>query len=184
MIRFLIFLYLLVFNFWFLLCLRILSFDWFMDAIFLVELLFDVRVVIIFLFYGFIVILGFRCFFGCICFVLSIEGFVEGEKINKSFLFVMNSKEMFLKNGKKLLKCTNGLFVYKNNNLLMRIFNYKSFVRVVFIVFGILILFFLLVSNLFFYVGFVVVERILYIFSLGYCLLIVVGVDVIWCVCN
>lgn len=182
--RLLTFLYLPAFNFWLLLCPRTLSFDWSMDAIPLVESLLDVRVVIIFLFYGFIATLGFRCFFGCICFVPSTEGPAEGEKINKSPLSAMNSKEMFSKNGKKLLKCTNGSLVYKNNNLPMRIFNHKSSVRAALIALGISTLSFLPASNLFFYVGFVVAERILYIPSLGYCLLIAVGVDVIWCACN
>ena len=65
----------------------------------------------------------------------------------------------------------------------MRTFNVSNrnnLLQAALIALSILTLSFLPASNLFFYVGFVVAERILYIPSVGFCLLIAIGVDIIW----
>lgn len=191
--RLLTFVYLPVFNFWLLLCPRTLSFDWSMDSIPLVESLLDVRCAIVLMFYGFFAILAIRCLSGCVWSVENIAGQAKEEKLPLS---VMNVKKSFSKNGTRpATKCTNGgnflssngSSLHRNNNLPMQgPFNVqckKSFQAAI-VALGILMLSFLPASNTFFYVGFVVAERILYIPSLGYCLLIAVGADVIWCTCN
>lgn len=194
--RLLTFVYLPVFNFWLLICPRTLSFDWSMDSIPLVESLLDVRCAIILMFYGFFAILGIRCLSGCIWSVENIVGQAKEEKILKLPLSLMKVKKNLSKNGTRpATKCTNGAnfpssngsSLHKNNNLPMQgpfsVQSKKSFQAAI-VALGILVLSFLPASNLFFYVGFVVAERILYIPSLGYCLLVAVGADVIWHTCN
>ena len=195
--RLLTFLYLPAFNFWLLLCPRTLSFDWSMDSISLVESLMDPRCVIIVMFYGFLAVLGFYCLNGCtLCFETSVEGHIGKEKfIKKEPLSAVHRKGNFFKNGKKnskksangVIQTSNGLHLYQNNNLPIETFNVAGkncLLQVSLMALGILTLPFLPASNLFFYVGFVVAERILYIPSVGYCLLIAVGADFIWRVCN
>ena len=194
--RLLTFVYLPVFNFWLLICPRTLSFDWSMDSIPLVESLLDVRCAIILMFYGFFAILGIRCLSGCIWSVENIGGQAKEEKILKLPLSVMKVKKNLSKNGTRpATNCTNGAnfpssngaSLHKNNNLPLQgpfsVQSKKSFQAAI-VALGILVLSFLPASNLFFYVGFVVAERILYIPSLGYCLLVAVGADVIWHTCN
>ncbi|XP_044173138.1 protein O-mannosyl-transferase TMTC2-like isoform X2 [Acropora millepora] len=194
--RLLTFVYLPVFNFWLLVCPRTLSFDWSMDSIPLVESFLDVRCAIILMFYGFFAILGIRCLSGCIWSVENIVGQAKEEKILKLPLSVMKVKKNLSKNGTRpATNCTNGAnfpssngaSLHKNNNLPLQgpfsVQSKKSFQAAI-VALGILVLSFLPASNLFFYVGFVVAERILYIPSLGYCLLVAVGADVIWRTCN
>lgn len=190
------FLYLPAFNFWLLLCPRTLSFDWSMDSIPLVESLLDPRCVIIVTFYGFLTVLGFYCLNGCtICFGTSVEGHVGKETFKKEPLAAIHRKDHLFKNGKKhtkkstngVIQTSSGLHLYQNNNLPVGTFNVTSkncLLQAALMSLGILTLSFLPASNLFFYVGFVVAERILYIPSVGYCLLIAVGADIIWRVCN
>ena len=57
--------------------------------------------------------------------------------------------------------------------------------KVVIVSLGIMILPFIPASNIFFYVGFVVAERVLYIPSMGYCILVGYGLSHLWkIVCN
>lgn len=201
--RLLTFLYLPAFNFWLLLSPRTLSFDWSMDAIPLVESLLDPRCAIIVMFYGFLAILGLyclkKCFLPC---ETSVEDHIEDETTKKEPISASRRKDSASRNGKKQTKkstlCTyvaepskdtkyNSLLQYHNNNLPMRTFNVinrNHLLQAALISLAILTLSFLPASNLFFYVGFVVAERILYIPSVGFCLLIAVGADIIWKACS
>ena len=196
--RLLTFLYLPAFNFWLLLCPRTLSFDWSMDSIPLIESLLDPRCVVIIMFYGLIAVLGLYCLNRC---ALHFEASVEynnGEgKSNKELLHfsAAHKKDSISRNEKKHttkstdadISSPNGLHIYQNNNLPMKTFNVLSrncLFQAALVSLGILTLSFLPASNLFFYVGFVVAERILYIPSVGYCLLIAIGADLIWSMCS
>lgn len=201
--RLLTFLYLPAFNFWLLLSPRTLSFDWSMDAIPLVASLLDPRCAIIVMFYGFLAILGLYCLTRCFLhFETSVEDLIEKETMKKEPISASRRKDCASRNGKKQTKkstlCTyvaepskdtkyNSLLQYHNNNLPMRTFNVinrNHLLQAALISLAILTLSFLPASNLFFYVGFVVAERILYIPSVGFCLLIAVGADIIWKACS
>lgn len=194
--RLLTFLYLPSFHFWLLLCPRTLSFDWSMDSIPLVESILDPRCAIIIIFYGFLASVGFYCLNGCtICLQTKEEDHIKKEKLNKEPIAAFHRKDHLFKNGKNHTKksrngetsLSNGVYLYQNNNLPTITFNVasrKCSLQAALISLGILTLSFLPASNLFFYVGFVVAERILYIPSVGYCLLIAVGADLIWSACN
>ena len=194
--RMLTFLFLPAFNFWLLLSPRTLSFDWSMDSIPLLESFLDPRCVIILLFYGFLTVLGFYTLTRCVLYYEpSVEGYTEEDKSKKE-LSATHRKEHASGNGKKhpkrftdaeMLSSLNSQYIYQNNNLPMRTFNVVSkncLLQAALLSITILTLSFLPASNLFFYVGFVVAERILYIPSVGYCLLIAIGADLIWGVCN
>ena len=188
--RLLTFLYLPAFNFWLLLSPRTLSFDWSMDSISLVESLLDPRCAIIVMFYGFLTFLGVFCLTRYIVVVeKSIEDYTGQETATKDH----NKKDCTPRNQKKQARSTditggpskdiNSCPPYQNNNLPMRTFNVSNrnnLLQAALIALSILTLSFLPASNLFFYVGFVVAERILYIPSVGFCLLIAIGADIIW----
>lgn len=192
--RLLTFLYLPAFNFWLLLSPRTLSFDWSMDSIPLVESLLDPRCAIIVMFYGLLAFLGVFCLTRCIVPVeKSIEDYTGQETAKKDH----HRKDCTSRNGKKQTrstditggpsKDTNSYPPYQNNNLPMRTFNVtnrNNLLQAALIALSILMLSFLPASNLFFHVGFVVAERILYIPSVGFCLLIAIGADIIWRTCN
>ncbi|XP_071942177.1 protein O-mannosyl-transferase TMTC1-like [Antedon mediterranea] len=121
--RFLTFSYLCVFNVWLLLCPLILSYDWQMASIPLVESVLDIRNLATLLF--FVILVGLTVY------------------------------AIFIAKGVSQRAVLMGLVV--------------------------LAIPFLPASNLFFRVGFVIAERILYIPSMGYCILLVHG---LWNMCN
>ncbi|XP_020604755.1 transmembrane and TPR repeat-containing protein 2-like [Orbicella faveolata] len=196
--RLLTLLYLPAFNFWLLLSPRTLSFDWSMDSIPLVESLLDPRCAITVMFYGFLTFLGVYCLTRCfLCVETSIEDHTGDETVRKENPSVAHRKDHAPKNGKKQTrstessggpsKDTNSYPPYQNNNLPMRSFNVtyrNNLLQAALIALTIVMFSFLPASNLFFYVGFVVAERILYIPSVGFCLLIAIGADIIWRACN
>lgn len=116
--------------------------------------------------------------------------------MSKEKFYTGHRKDQMLRNGKKhvneatdteTVSLSHGHCIRLNNNLPVRTFNVGStncLLQTVLLSLAILTLPFLPASNLFFYVGFVVAERILYIPSVGYCLLIAVGADIICKVCN
>ncbi len=125
--RFLTFAHLPALNAWLLLCPSSLSFDWSMDAVPLVERVWDIRNAATLVFYSILVKLGLSC----TSFTRTLWMPVTLKKESK----VISSPATALS---LLLMCLP----------------------------------FLPASNLFFYVGFVVAERVLYIPSLGSCLLV------------
>lgn len=193
--RLLTFLFLPAFNFWLLLSPKTLSFDWSMDSIPLVESLLDPRCGVIIAFYGTLALLGLYCLKSLV-FHLNVEETVKDTSSQKEHA-VKRRKDLAEKNGKKHVKKStdnakhsNGIYSNQqqsNNNLPMRdlsVTNKTCWIKTTLISLAILTLSFLPASNLFFYVGFVVAERILYIPSVGFCLLIAVGADIIWKACN
>ena len=197
--RLLTFLYLPAFNFWLLLSPRTLSFDWSMDSIPLVESILDPRCAIIVMFYGFLAILGFYCLTGCFLhFETSTEEHTEEHGTKKEHLSANRRKDSALRNGKRQTKRSSDITEpskdsnshpqHQNNNIptetTFTVVNRDYLLQAAIISLAILILSFLPASNLFFYVGFVVAERILYIPSVGFCLLIAIGADIIWRACN
>ena len=196
--RLLTFLYLPAFNFWLLVSPRTLSFDWSMDSLPLVESLLDPRCVITAMFYVFLAFLGVYCLKRCFLhFETNIEDNTGQETAKKEYVPVARRKDCAPRNGKKQTKSTDitggpwketkSYPSYQNNNLPMRSFNIanrNNSLQAALIALSILMLSFLPASNLFFYVGFVVAERILYIPSVGFCLLIAIGADTIWRACN
>jgi hypothetical protein len=193
--RTLTFLYLPAFNFWLLLCPITLSFDWSMDAVPLVQSISDWRNIISIVFYGGFIMLGFINLNR-----LSIE--------NVDWLFTeMNANYKGL--GPEYLRVSNGMNgtngIRKRNlprpnkqevkssrrktdpklqtNTPDETISTSQDCQSLLVSMAILALPFVPASNAFFYVGFVVAERVLYIPSVGYCIMVAVGLDLLWMCC-
>uniref|UniRef100_A0A8C1S8E3 dolichyl-phosphate-mannose--protein mannosyltransferase n=1 Tax=Cyprinus carpio TaxID=7962 RepID=A0A8C1S8E3_CYPCA len=171
--RVLTFLYLPAVNAWLLLCPDKLSFDWSMDAIPLLRSITDWRNLQSVLFYS-----GFA--------LLSWFG-LRNPSLQSSKISDTNGKS-HMSNGKS---ATNGYSHnhddnhYRDSNSPKRNGYHKppkapqksipATESVVVFSLGLLVLPFIPATNVFFYVGFVVAERVLYIPSMGFCLLVTVG---------
>ncbi|XP_077601104.1 protein O-mannosyl-transferase TMTC2-like [Stigmatopora nigra] len=177
--RTLTFLYLPAVNFWLLLCPNKLSFDWSMDTLPLIKSLADWRNVHTLLFYlGFLQLAWFSVW-----------------KCPKAKGKESNGKAHVFSNGRN--GNTNG-HIYQNhehdehvNNSCMTTHNNSAqnntknlqesktslpaTENVVAFSLGLLAIPFFPATNLFFYVGFVIAERVLYIPSMGFCLLVALG---------
>ncbi|XP_070556882.1 protein O-mannosyl-transferase TMTC2-like [Ptychodera flava] len=154
--RSLTFSFLPVFNIWLLLNPHILSFDWSMEAIPLIESLSDIRNAGTFVFYASLVTFALYC----------INGLQQRSEngVDK------NKNKGFQSNG--TLYFTYFKYLQRNDTL---VYNFEILI----VAFSILIIPFIPATNIFFYVGFVVAERVLYIPSMGYSLLLVYGVHVL-----
>ncbi|XP_073070882.1 protein O-mannosyl-transferase TMTC2 isoform X4 [Manis javanica] len=170
--RTLTFFYLPTKNLWLLLCPDTLSFDWSMDAVPLLKTICDCRNLHTVAFYSG---LGFLAYCGL-----------------KSSSLEKESNGKFLTNGKQnanghschsdveyrnseikpnfASKAENGI----KNNASQRT-QLPSTENLVVLSLSLLIIPFVPATNLFFYVGFVIAERVLYIPSMGFCLLVTVG---------
>lgn len=193
--RVLTFLYLPAFNFWLLLCPTTLSFDWSMDAIPLVQSVFDWRNSLSCIFYSCLFALG-----------ISASRKVNLENFKRMFM-ELNANYKGL--GPEYSRMHNGM--NGTNGTRKRIINrpkispkerrktpdaktqpsipgdeiYTSHDCQSFLVsMAILILPFIPACNLFFYVGFVVAERVLYIPSVGYCIMVAIGLDLLLRCCG
>lgn len=176
--RTLTFSYLPAINFWLLLCPDTLSFDWSMDALPLIRSLTDWRNFYTLLFYLGLLLLAW--------FSLWMHQTSKGKETNGKAHHYTNGR-----NGH-----SNGHSYQYNNHEHMN--NYHTDVHinsaqngtkkhyesrtplpttenVVVFSLGLLAIPFLPATNLFFYVGFVIAERVLYIPSMGFCLLVAVG---------
>lgn len=154
------------YNFWMLLCPRVLSFDWSMEAIPLVESLFDFRNMFSVLFYG-----GLAYFvYQVVCWIhsqrppeiyMNGNGFSDHASVTNGKIPQTKSSKNFLngttKNSSDVPGCLKSNAVTLNVTILSL---------------ALMIFPFILATNLFFYVGFVIAERVLYIPSMGYCLLV------------
>ncbi|KAK3517762.1 hypothetical protein QTP70_018334 [Hemibagrus guttatus] len=184
--RTLTFLYLPPVNAWLLLCPHTLSFDWSMDAIPLLTNISDWRNLCSLAFYtGFVLLVWF------------------GIKSNNSAMFQITNGKSHITNGKALanghslhfpdstdkhdnIRDHNGLtssdVFDQTQNGYAKPFHTASQTllpineNMVVFSLGLLALPFLPATNLFFYVGFVVAERVLYIPSMGFCLLVTLGI--------
>lgn len=169
--RTLTFLYLPVFNFFLLMFPKWLSFDWSMDSISRVTSLFDRRFVFTLIFY-YVLYHTTR----------SALRFSTNRK-TKHFLKIPNCKVCNLCSAEEHQKSCQ---VINNNNLPQHCECWNpsnhplSPTSTVNMCLAFIVLPFLPASNLFFYVGFVVAERVLYIPSVGFCLLVALGFHVLW----
>jgi len=172
--RTLTFLHLPVANAWLLLCPDKLSFDWSMDAVPLVRSLADWRNLYTVAFYGGFVLLS----------LFGIRGRTSISKETNGKAYVTNGKSITNGNGyhapdtnhntdpapvKTTLNGSAGLHHYPALTSLPPTENLVLFSL------GIVSLPFIPATNLFFYVGFVIAERVLYIPSIGFCLLVAAG---------
>uniref|UniRef100_T1JJZ4 dolichyl-phosphate-mannose--protein mannosyltransferase n=1 Tax=Strigamia maritima TaxID=126957 RepID=T1JJZ4_STRMM len=170
--RTLSFLYLPAFNFLLLLCPQWLSFDWSMEAIPLITSLLDLRNVFSLVFY---------CGLGQMVFYS-----VRGVNVSTSDHTATTTSNGYLKDDCKVSKRKshrplNGMT--NNHQHHSEVISssvsdscFKGHVDALMVALAILILPFIPATNLFFYVGFVVAERVLYVPSMGFCLLIALGV--------
>ncbi|ELW68447.1 Transmembrane and TPR repeat-containing protein 2 [Tupaia chinensis] len=170
--RTLTFFYLPTKNLWLLLCPDTLSFDWSMDAVPLLKTVCDWRNLHTVAFYTGLLLLAFHGLKSP-----SIERECNGKAVTNgkqnanghschSDVEYRNSeiKPNFAS------KVENGI----NNNAVQRT-QLPSTENIVVLSLSLLIIPFVPATNLFFYVGFVIAERVLYIPSMGFCLLITVG---------
>lgn len=182
MTRFLTFSYLPMFNFKLLLCPDTLSFDWGMDAIPRITSIFDSRNVISVLFYSVLYQAGRRgiqelCkkrrrFRGirksCSC-QICYHNLQDNHSVSCR---VINNNNI---SSHTACACTVTTFKDPNPNATRR--NLHSTYITLLISLAFLTLPFIPATNLFVYVGFVVAERVLYIPSVGYCLLLGLAVS-------
>ncbi|KAL3048146.1 hypothetical protein OYC64_006842 [Pagothenia borchgrevinki] len=172
--RTLTFLHLPVANAWLLLCPDRLSFDWSMDAVPLVRSLADWRNLHTVAFYGGFILLG----------LFGLQGPTSKAKETNGKAYVTNGKSITNGNGchapdtnhntdqgppKTTLNGSAGPHQCPPRTTL------PPTQHLVLFSLGMLSLPFLPATNLFFYVGFVIAERVLYIPSMGFCLLVAAG---------
>lgn len=161
-------------NFWLLLCPDTLSFDWSMDALPLIRSLADWRNVPTVLFY-----LGL---FVLVWFGLWMRSATRTKETNGKSHHYINGRNGN-SNGHSYHEHTNNSHTDTNNIFTQNGTSSLSESRtslpttenVVAFSLGLLAVPFLPATNLFFYVGFVIAERVLYIPSMGFCLLVAVG---------
>ncbi|OWF48997.1 Transmembrane and TPR repeat-containing protein 2 [Mizuhopecten yessoensis] len=182
-------------NLWILLCPRVLSFDWSMDAIPLVESAWDVRNVYSIVFY-------FLLFYKSYLLICDLHNNSNKSTIGKIFQPYMNgnglthhthsnsqnnnhhhhNKNVLSLKSSKLLSSsrrpsnsstdsedeqTTGVRIYRSQDICV-------------MAFALMVFPFVPATNLFFYVGFVIAERVLYIPSMGFCLLVAHGGYVVY----
>ena len=197
--RTLTFLYLPAMNFWLLVFPHTLCFDWSITSIPLVESLNDVRNLFSFVFYVSFVLFMTLCLRG----VLRQESKTEFVVKPTSKNFKNNMKKFGVRN-RRILRKTNGNVGHsylndslsnntvktgrkidknedviqtnsvKRNDCILDT-NERAVLSLAF-----LVLPFIPATNLFFYVGFVIAERVLYIPSIGFCLLFAYGFSMFW----
>ncbi|XP_014855747.1 PREDICTED: transmembrane and TPR repeat-containing protein 2-like [Poecilia mexicana] len=161
-------------NFWLLLCPDTLSFDWSMDALPLIRSLADWRNVHTVLFYLGLLLL--------VWFGLWMHSATRTKETNGKSHHYINGRNGN-SNGHSCHEHTNNSHTDTNNILTQNGTSSLSESRtslpttenVVAFSLGLLAIPFLPATNLFFYVGFVIAERVLYIPSMGFCLLVAVG---------
>lgn len=170
--RTLTFFYLPTKNLWLLLCPDTLSFDWSMDAVPLLKTASDWRNLHTVAFYAGLFFLAYSSLKNS-----SKEGECNGKSVTNgktnanghNYLSELEYKSMELKSS-FVPKEENGI----NRHLPQRL-QLPSTEQIVVLSLSLLIVPFIPATNLFFYVGFVIAERVLYIPSMGFCLLITVG---------
>ncbi|KAI4825254.1 hypothetical protein KUCAC02_020941 [Chaenocephalus aceratus] len=177
--RMLTFSYLPAANFWLLLCPDMLSFDWSMDALPLIRRLADWRNLYTAAFY-----LGL---FFLAWFSLWTDQTVKGKETNGKAHHYTNGRNgnsnghSYQYNNHEHTNNSHTDFHINNNTQNGTKKHYESRTplptseNVVVFSIGLLAIPFLPATNLFFYVGFVIAERVLYIPSMGFCLLVAVG---------
>ncbi|KAK0155679.1 Transmembrane and TPR repeat-containing protein 2 [Merluccius polli] len=194
--RTLTFLHLPAANAWLLLCPDKLSFDWSMDALPLVRAFADWRNLQTLVFYGVYVLLAVSGLRDPACTSSETNG--KASVANGKVASMANGKSITngrsLPNGKSITNGNGYHILDANHNMHSENGSHKAVANgtarlhcpawrspppptesVVIFSLGLLTLPFLPATNLFFYVGFVIAERVLYIPSMGFCLLVAVG---------
>ncbi|XP_065216736.1 protein O-mannosyl-transferase TMTC2-like [Planococcus citri] len=199
--RTLTFLYLPVFNFTLLLCPSKLSFDWSMDAIPQITSIFDSRNILTFGFYtvgcNFVKTCLLHTVFNSSADRIDYKSKYHEKAIAANGICASSKDYWTPKMTRTSSKSSNGFAPTKNgfNHLngfadkynghahaissAHRKTDQRRYYEIYLISISLLVLPFLPATNLFFYVGFVVAERILYIPSVGYCFFIAVSFDVL-----
>ncbi|KAL7643411.1 UNVERIFIED_CONTAM: hypothetical protein RMT77_005393 [Armadillidium vulgare] len=173
LVRTLTFLFLPAFNAWLLLCPAVLSFDWSMEAVPLVTSLRDPRILASMTLYGSLLTLATWAF---------LNRKTNVKKINETDGVYLGHVNSASNNSGNII---NNNYNYNNNNYNSNntncgfLISGTSGIELVVMSLALLVLPFMPATNLFFYVGFVVAERILYIPSMGSCLLVGWGAHVL-----
>lgn len=192
--RTLTFHYLLTLNLWLLLCPYILSFDWSMNSIPLVESLGDSRNIITIAFYCgllYIAIYILKHISHCTHVTTELHSMQHSSLQNSHSVTHSSKVTKIHRNGTaeshlhppRVLNGTRGRlknFVEPANHQNMTITgedNNKSSLDCIIFSLAIIIVPFIPATNLFFYVGFVIAERVLYIPSMGFCMLVAKGAE-------
>jgi hypothetical protein len=161
--RTLTFSYLPAFNTWLLLAPSTLSFDWSMQAIPLVESLSDIRNVVSLVFYVMLFLLADVCI-AAVSGMENYTGLVCGKLQS-----IMRSKSADDTAIHSDGQCSIGT---KSGG--------SAVIDSVIMSLSLLVFPFIPAANVLFYVGFVVAERVLYIPSAGFCMLIAIGTEKLW----
>ncbi|KAM8862156.1 protein O-mannosyl-transferase TMTC2 [Synchiropus picturatus] len=175
--RTLTFFYLPAMNFWLLLCPDTLSFDWSMDTLPLIRTFADWRNIHTFFFYFGLMLLAWFC--------LRTPRRSKGKETNGKAHHYANGRNgnsnghSYQSHEHEPLNHTNTHTNHTQNGTKNHYDSRTTLPtteNVVVFSLGLLAFPFLPATNLFFYVGFVIAERVLYIPSMGFCLLVAVGV--------
>ena len=188
--RILTFLFLPVVNFWLLMCPRVLSFDWSMDTIPLIESIWDPRNLVSLLFYGVLAFTGIQLLKRVVSdgssmsdvSDLHLNGNAEAS-VHRGKVFDDNRNRKGNQLHKRNQKSPDRTHNSSEKTNMMK--EFEGSVRTIstrsdkaaLVAMATTIVSFIPATNLFFYVGFVIAERILYIPSVGFCLLAGIGVD-------
>ncbi|XP_046336395.1 protein O-mannosyl-transferase TMTC2-like isoform X2 [Haliotis rufescens] len=184
MTRFLTYHFLPTLNIWLLLCPSILSFDWSMESVPLVERLSDYRNV-----YTVIMYISIAYFAQVILKQLNqtvrnpylgLKTQMNGNGVHHN----VNNGKINPTNCKPRLKRRESASSSENEELVTPSSVSAKHSNVLIVSLAIIIFPFIPASNLFFYVGFVIAERILYIPSMGFCLLIAEGAEILYSMCS
>ncbi|XP_047201672.1 protein O-mannosyl-transferase TMTC2 [Girardinichthys multiradiatus] len=176
--RTLTFFYLPAVNFWLLLCPDMLSFDWSMDALPLIRSLTDLRTIQTVIFYlGLILLVWFGLWTSLTSRTKDTNGkshhYINGRNGNSNgYSYQCNNHEHLSSSHTDIndISAQNGTNSHYGSRTSL-----PTTENVVAFSLGLLAFPFLPATNLFFYVGFVIAERVLYIPSMGFCLLVAVG---------
>ncbi|XP_064628907.1 protein O-mannosyl-transferase TMTC2-like [Lineus longissimus] len=174
------------FNFWLCVCPRVLSFDWSMEAIPLVERFTDPRNMFTVIFYSAV---GYFAFFILKSFHVKGEGSKDSFNGN-GFAHHIGGSHTYHKphishKSRKHLRRNSSSSTDSNEDDSHSVQEVSSRTIEVMILSIALIVFpFIPATNLFFYVGFVIAERVLYIPSLGFCLLVSHGAHILYKHCQ
>lgn len=182
--RFLTYILLPVLNVWILVCPRVLSFDWSMDAIPLVESIADIRNLFSIAFYAIL----FYFSSNLLTYIhkdshkSSSQIHIKSHQNGNGVSHHGNSTPKYIHNGKRHKHsrrgsnsstgseedpAETGFTLYKSQDIAILSLSLMVFP-------------FIPATNLFFYVGFVIAERVLYIPSMGFCLLVSHGANCLY----
>lgn len=183
--RFLTFIYLPVLNFFLLICPNVLSFDWGMDVIPRITTLQDPRNLVTIVFYLTMLLMIRQCFNGIP--LLLRNTITTEEKIKHCpcpvchhSISEMHSASCRSNNNNNSMNLHSCLCLKLPKHVTSTHRTTKSNSVVSLLALGFLTFPFLPATNLFFYVGFVIAERVLYIPSAGLCLIIGLGAAKLW----